>query len=142
MNIRIKSFSFIEMLFTMLILTIAAHLLPLLIKQAVLFNSHDTSTQYIELELFARDITQSIVTSQHKLTIIHPQKFSIATSKNQTYSYSYKNGKVIKQVNDTGYIILLNNVLSFRVATIATHHLAIHLKLVEKGEYFEKTIYL
>ncbi|PTH64539.1 ComGF family competence protein, partial [Staphylococcus arlettae] len=99
-------------------------------------------TQYIELELFARDITQSIVTSQHKLTIIHPQKFSIATSKNQTYSYSYKNGKVIKQVNDTGYIILLNNVLSFRVATIATHHLAIHLKLVEKGEYFEKTIYL
>ena len=101
MNIRIKSFSFIEMLFTMLILTIAAHLLPLLIKQAVLFNSHYTSTQYIELELFARDITQSIVTSQHKLTIIHPQKFSIAT-----------------------------------------HHLAIHLKLVEKGEYFEKTIYL
>ncbi|RIM57349.1 hypothetical protein BU598_11550, partial [Staphylococcus arlettae] len=63
MNIRIKSFSFIEMLFTMLILTIAAHLLPLLIKQAVLFNSHYTSTQYIELELFARDITQSIVIS-------------------------------------------------------------------------------
>lgn len=142
MTIKIKSFSFIEMLFTMLIFSVSAYLLPLLIHHTVLFYTHNTSTQNIELELFARDITQTIVTSNHKLTINHPQKFSIATTKNQTYSYSYKNGKIIKQVNDTGYIILLNNVLSFRISTMTANHLVLQFKLVEKGEYFEKTIYL
>lgn len=130
----------IEMMLAMLIMLTLVQLIPFLLKTILIFNTNITSIADIELEFFLRDMIKDYKETK-KVTIVN--KSNIKFQKDDTtYFYKLKNNKVIKEVNHSGNITMLYNVVTFKVTELNNNNFLIDIKLQDKGETIEKTLYL
>jgi competence protein ComGF len=130
----------IEMMLAMLIMLTLVQLIPFLLKTILIFNTNITSIADIELEFFLRDMIKDYKETK-KVTIVN--KSNIKFQKDDTtYFYKLKNNKVIKEVNHSGNITMLYNVVTFNVTELNNNNFLIDIKLQDKGETIEKTLYL
>jgi competence protein ComGF len=128
----------IEMMLAMLIMLILVQLIPFLLKTILIFNTNITSIADIELEFFLRDMIKDYKETK-KVTIVNNNiKFQKGDT---TYYYKFKNNKVIKEVNNSGNITMLYNVMTFNVTELNNDNFLIDIKLQDKGEIIEKTLY-
>ncbi|MBF7024324.1 hypothetical protein ISP05_04960 [Staphylococcus kloosii] len=129
----------IEMMLAMLIMLILVQLIPFLLKTILIFNTNITSIADIELEFFLRDMIKDYKETK-KVTIVNNN--NIKFQKGDTiYYYKFKNNKVIKEVNNSGNITMLYNVMTFNVTELNNDNFLIDIKLQDKGEIIEKTLY-
>ncbi|RIN02960.1 competence type IV pilus minor pilin ComGF, partial [Staphylococcus shinii] len=61
---------------------------------------------------------------------------------NKDMIYELKNDKIIKSINDKGNITLLNNVKSAEFKVINFKTLKINLQIIEKGNFYERQLYI
>ncbi|WP_324253718.1 competence type IV pilus minor pilin ComGF [Staphylococcus kloosii] len=138
-NKKVKAFTMIEMMLAMLIMLILVQLIPFLLKTILIFNTNITSIADIELEFFLRDMIKDYKETK-KVTIVNNN--NIKFQKGDTiYYYKFKNNKVIKEVNNSGNITMLYNVMTFNVTELNNDNFLIDIKLQDKGEIIEKTLY-
>ncbi|MDT3959458.1 competence type IV pilus minor pilin ComGF [Staphylococcus kloosii] len=130
----------IEMILAMLIMLTLVQLIPLLLKTILIFNTTITSIADIELEFFMRDMIKDYKETK-KVTIVNTNNIKFQKD-DTTYFYKFKNNKVIKEVNNSGNITMLYNVLTFNVTELNNNNFLIDIKLQDKGETIEKTLYL
>ncbi|AVQ36109.1 hypothetical protein BUZ59_09765 [Staphylococcus kloosii] len=129
----------IEMMLAMLIMLILVQLIPFLLKTIVIFNTNITSVADIELEFFLRDMIKDYKET-NKVTIVNNSNIRFQKD-DTTYYYKFKNNKVIKEVNNSGNITMLYNVMAFNVTELNNDNFLIDIKLQDKGEIIEKTLY-
>lgn len=129
----------IEMMLAMLIMLILVQLIPFLLKTIVIFNTNITSVADIELEFFLRDMIKDYKKT-NKVTIVNNSNIRFQKD-DTTYYYKFKNNKVIKEVNNSGNITMLYNVMAFNVTELNNDNFLIDIKLQDKGEIIEKTLY-
>jgi competence protein ComGF len=129
----------IEMMLAMLIMLILVQLIPFLLKTIVIFNTNITSVADIELEFFLRDMIKDYK-EINKVTIVNNSNIRFQKD-DTTYYYKFKNNKVIKEVNNSGNITMLYNVMAFNVTELNNDNFLIDIKLQDKGEIIEKTLY-
>jgi competence protein ComGF len=129
----------IEMMLAMLIMLILVQLIPFLLKTIVIFNTNITSVADIELEFFLRDMIKDYKEA-NKVTIVNNSNIRFQKD-DTTYYYKFKNNKVIKEVNNSGNITMLYNVMAFNVTELNNDNFLIDIKLQDKGEIIEKTLY-
>lgn len=129
----------IEMMLAMLIMLILVQLIPFLLKTIVIFNTNITSVADIELEFFIRDMIRDYKET-NKVTIVNNSNIRFQKD-DTTYYYKFKNNKVIKEVNNSGNITMLYNVMAFNVTELNNDNFVIDIKLQDKGEIIEKTLY-
>lgn len=129
----------IEMMLAMLIMLILVQLIPFLLKTIVIFNTNITSVADIELEFFIRDMIRDYKET-NKVTIVNNSNIRFQKD-DTTYYYKFKNNKVIKEVNNSGNITMLYNVMAFNVTELNNDNFLIDIKLQDKGEIIEKTLY-
>ncbi|HJF68845.1 competence type IV pilus minor pilin ComGF [Staphylococcus kloosii] len=139
MNKKVKAFTMIEMMLAMLIMLILVQLIPFLLKTIVIFNTNITSVADIELEFFLRDMIKDYKET-NKVTIVNNSNIRFQKD-DTTYYYKFKNNKVIKEVNNSGNITMLYNVMAFNVTELNNDNFLIDIKLQDKGEIIEKTLY-
>lgn len=129
----------IEMMLAMLIMLILVQLIPFLLKTIVIFNTNITSVADIELEFFLRDMIKDYKET-NKVTIVNNSNIRFQKD-DTTYYYKFKNNKVIKEVNNSGNITMLYNVMAFNVTELNNDNFLIDIKLQDKGEIIEKSLY-
>lgn len=129
----------IEMMLAMLIMLILVQLIPFLLKTIVIFNTNITSVADIELEFFLRDMIKDYKET-NKVTIVNNSNIRFQKD-DTTYYYKFKKNKVIKEVNNSGNITMLYNVMAFNVTELNNDNFLIDIKLQDKGEIIEKTLY-
>lgn len=129
----------IEMMLAMLIMLILVQLIPFLLKTILIFNTNITSIADIELEFFLRDMIKDYKETK-KVTIVKNNNIKFQKD-DTTYYYKFKNNKVIKEVNNSGNITMLYNVTTFNVTELNNDNFLIDIKLQDKGEIIEKTLY-
>lgn len=129
----------IEMMLAMLIMLILVQLIPFLLKTIVIFNTNITSVADIELEFFLRDMIKDYKET-NKVTIVNNSNIRFQKD-DTTYYYKFKSNKVIKEVNNSGNITMLYNVMAFNVTELNNDNFLIDIKLQDKGEIIEKTLY-
>lgn len=129
----------IEMMLAMLIMLILVQLIPFLLKTIVIFNTNITSVADIELEFFLRDMIKDYKET-NKVAIVNNSNIRFQKD-DTTYYYKFKNNKVIKEVNNSGNITMLYNVMAFNVTELNNDNFLIDIKLQDKGEIIEKTLY-
>ncbi|KYH14414.1 competence type IV pilus minor pilin ComGF [Staphylococcus kloosii] len=129
----------IEMMLAMLIMLILVQLIPFLLKTILIFNTNITSIADIELEFFLRDMIKDYKETK-KVTIVNNNNIKFQKD-DTTYYYKFKNNKVIKEVNNSGNITMLYNVTTFNVTELNNDNFLIDIKLQDKGEIIEKTLY-
>ncbi|WP_219727445.1 ComGF family competence protein, partial [Staphylococcus kloosii] len=118
---------------------ILVQLIPFLLKTIVIFNTNITSVADIELEFFLRDMIKDYKET-NKVTIVNNSNIRFQKD-DTTYYYKFKNNKVIKEVNNSGNITMLYNVMAFNVTELNNDNFLIDIKLQDKGEIIEKTLY-
>ncbi|WP_241957755.1 competence type IV pilus minor pilin ComGF, partial [Staphylococcus equorum] len=112
---KIKAFTYIEVLFALMITVLLLTIIPSLFKSttalSVLANDHLN----IESEFFARDLTQDLMNNKGDIMIDKSKGTQLSIKdKNKLISYSFKNNKIVKSINGKGNITLLNNVKAIK----------------------------
>lgn len=138
---NLNSFTYIEVIFVLLILSIICPMLPLLIKSISQFESisnYDNS----ELLYFTKDLTDD-AKKYNKSTMIVDKYGKAITFKDETNSvtYKYKNNKIIKTRNNNGNITMLSNVIYADFKQSTHGFIKLNIILYDKGKHFEREIY-
>lgn len=129
----------IEMMVALLVIIIIVQIVPLLLKTILFYNNSMSSVTDIELEFFLRDM---IYDYSHTKNIKVVKNSGIKFQKDSTsYYYKFKNNKIIKEVNHSGNITMLNNVTKFKVTNLSNQSFIIDICVQDKGEKIEKTLY-
>lgn len=129
----------IEMMLSMLIMLTLVQLIPFLLKTILIFNTSITSIADIELEFFLRDMIKDYKETK-KVTVINHNIIKFQRG-DKAYYYKFKNNKIIKTVNNSGNITMLYNVMTFNVTELNNDNFLLDIKLQDKGETIEKTLY-
>lgn len=138
---KIKAFTYIEVLFALMITVLLLTIIPSLFKSttalSVLANDHLN----IESEFFARDLTQDLMNNEGDIMIDKSKGTQLSIKdKNKLISYSFKNNKIVKSINGKGNITLLNNVKAIKFRILKNKSLLVNLKIFDRDKTFEKQI--
>ncbi|HLR19703.1 MAG TPA: competence type IV pilus minor pilin ComGF [Staphylococcus sp.] len=140
---KINAFTYIEVLFAFLITTLILIIIPPLIKSTFTFNFLNSNDMVVEVEFFARDLTQDLL---EKNTKVNVNKYNLShleiKNEQNTISYKLNNNKIIKYINGKGNITILNNVKTIEYNIIKRNSILIKLKLIDGRQTFEKQIYI
>lgn len=138
---KINSFSYIELVFVLIVVSIICSLLPILIKSITTFNKvadFDDS----ELIYLAKDLTDDQIVNRSKFIAINAAGNTLTLKQgNNIISYSLRNNKLVKTVNNSGNITMLNNIRSVHFQKVNYGFVLLQIKLFNKGELFERHIY-
>ncbi|PTF26182.1 competence protein [Staphylococcus cohnii] len=138
---KYSSFTYIEVLFTLFITILIFTMLPLLYKSIVPTKNQFNLDSSIDIEFFSRDMTEAMLQNNSKALEIDKSgrilKFNI---RKNIIRYEFKNNKIIKTVNNTGNITLLNNVKNAQFILLKNKHLKLKLKMYYTGGSFEKAV--
>ncbi|MEK4842858.1 ComGF family competence protein [Staphylococcus sp. FSL W8-0271] len=138
---KYSSFTYIEVLFALFITLLIFTMLPLLYKSISPIKHQSNFESSIDIEFFSRDLTEALL--QRNSTAIEIEKkgriLKFDTREN-TNRYEFKNNKIIKTINNTGNITLLNNVTNAQFILLKNKHIKLKLKMHYEGGTFEKTI--
>ena len=132
LNIKLKSFTLIEMLVSLFLTTMMLTFFPQLIK----YNSYQT-----EYAFFQTNITQIISKKHHALIIKDKHTIIIDNESSKDY-IEFKNNKLFYKINGNGNIVLLNNVINAEFQILPSNIIKLKLKIGDKNDYYEKNLFL
>ncbi|RIO75989.1 type II secretion system protein, partial [Staphylococcus gallinarum] len=101
---KINSFTYLELLFVLLVISIICALIPILIKSVSTFNKI-ADFDDAELIYLAKDLTDDQVVHNAKYVSINDVRNTLTLKQgNQIITYRFRNNKLIKTVNHSGNI--------------------------------------
>ncbi|HBY82887.1 MULTISPECIES: competence type IV pilus minor pilin ComGF [Staphylococcus] len=138
---KLPSFTFIEMIFSLMITTILLTSVPLTIKMIGQYKQIALENSSIEYEFFHSDFLKEqkegainpIIKERHTLHLINKEK---------NIEYIFKNNKIYKQINGKGNITLLNQVSMVKIIKTNNNITKIILKVGNTNYSQFKTLYL
>lgn len=138
---KLPSFTFIEMIFSLLITIILLSTVPLTIKIISQYKQIALENSSIEFELFHSDLLKEqkedalkpIIKDKHTLHLINKEKNA---------EYIFKNNKIYKQINGKGNITLLNQVSMVKMIKSNDNIIKIILKVGNPNYNQYKTLFL
>ncbi|PTK90658.1 hypothetical protein BUZ06_10900 [Staphylococcus gallinarum] len=138
---KINSFTYLELLFVLLVISIICALIPILIKSVSTFNKI-ADFDDVELIYLAKDLTDDQVVHNAKYVSINDVGNTLTLKQgNQIITYRFRNNKLIKTVNHSGNITMINNIRSVYFQKVNNDFIKLKLKLYIKGELIERQIY-
>lgn len=140
---NIKAFTYIELLFSLMITVIILSAIPSLIKTTTLLKPQHLYHINTEIEFFARDLTNDLIALRSGT--MHAKangKHLLFSNGEKEISYELKNNKIIKTIQGRGNITMLNNVTAINFEILKLKTIKITLKIFEEGYVIEKEIYL
>lgn len=138
---RIQGFTFIEMIFALLITIVILTSLPLTIKLVSHYKALANENSSIEFEFFHRDLIRDI--NQHNLKLFMKNNHTLILRNNESsIEYTFKNNKVYKQINGKGNVTLLNQVIVEKIIKSNDNVIKIILKVGNPNYKQIKTLYL
>lgn len=142
-NYNIKAFTYIELLFSLMITVIILSAIPSLIKTTTLLKPQHLYHINTEIEFFARDLTNDLLAIKNGTTHTKANgKYLLFSNGEKEISYELKNDKIIKTIQGRGNITMLNNVKAINFKILKFNTIKIMLKIFEEGYVIEKEIYL
>ncbi|ATH59996.1 competence protein [Staphylococcus nepalensis] len=139
---KVTGFTYIEVLFALFITIVVFTMLPLLYKSIVPLKHQSNFASSIDLEFFARDLTEELLLNKSQFFNIENRGHRLKiTNKEKNIYYEFKNRKIIKTINHSGNITLLNNVIEAQFTMLKNKRMKLYVKLYNEGTYFEKEIY-
>lgn len=138
---KLPSFTFIEMIFSLLITIVLLSTVPLTIKIISQYKQIALENSSIEFELFHSDLLKEqkkdalkpIIKDKHTLHLINKEKNA---------EYIFKNNKIYKQINGKGNITLLNQVSMVKMIKLNDNIIKIILKVGNPNYNQYKTLFL
>ena len=138
---KLPSFTFIEMIFSLLITIVLLSTVPLTIKIISQYKQIAIENSSIEFELFHSDLLKEqkedalkpIIKDKHTLHLINKEKNA---------EYIFKNNKIYKQINGKGNITLLNQVSMVKTIKSNDNIIKIILKVGNPNYNQYKTLFL
>lgn len=138
---KLPSFTFIEMIFSLLITIVLLSTVPLTIKIISQYKQIALENSSIEFELFHSDLLKEqkedalkpIIKDKHTLHLINKEKNA---------EYIFKNNKIYKQINGKGNITLLNQVSMVKMIKSNDNIIKIILKVGNPNYNQYKTLFL
>ncbi|KAA1040114.1 ComGF family competence protein [Macrococcus equipercicus] len=106
------AFTLLEMLLNFSIALVICALFPLIIQNIKMFQSIASDNYDINFELCLRDILSEI--EGKEVTVIDGDLAAKDTASGKRYSYMYHQGRIVRTLNQTGYVILLEQVRQAR----------------------------
>lgn len=138
---KINSFTYLELLFVLLVISIICALIPILIKSVSTFNKI-ADFDDAELIYLAKDLTDDQVVHNAEYVSINDVRNTLTLKQgNQIITYRFRNNKLIKTVNHSGNITMINNIRSVYFQKVNNDFIKLKLKLYIKGELIERQIY-
>ncbi len=138
---RLQGFTFIEMIFALLITIVILTSLPLTIKLVSHYKALANENSSIEFEFFHRDLIRDI--NQHNLKLFMKNNHTLILRNNESsIEYTFKNNKVYKQINGKGNVNLLNQVIVEKIIKSNDNVIKIILKVGNPNYKQIKTLYL
>lgn len=138
---RIQGFTFIEMIFALLITIVILTSLPLTIKLVSHYKALANENSSIEFEFFHRDLIRDINQNNLKLFVKNKHTFILRNNESGV-EYTFKNNKVYKQINGKGNVTLLNQVNVEKIIKSNDKIIKIILKVGNPNYKQIKTLYL
>ncbi|WP_165980653.1 ComGF family competence protein [Macrococcus carouselicus] len=105
-----EGFTLIEMLLNLAIMVMIVSLFPLIIINISQFKAISSESYDINKEMCLRDIIAEI--QDKKLSVSGTELIARDLTMGRKYGYSFHQSRVIRKVDGTGYIILLEHVKS------------------------------
>jgi len=138
---KLASFTFIEMIFSLLITIVILSSIPLTIKIINQYKQIAIENSSIEYEFFHSDILKEqkkgaikpVIKDNHTLHLINKEK---------NIEYIFKNNKIYKQINGKGNITMLNLVAIVKIIKTNNNTTKIILKVGNPNYKLYKTLYL
>lgn len=138
---KLPSFTFIEMIFSLLITIVLLSTVPLTIKIISQYKQIALENSSIEFELFHSDLLKEqkedalkpIIKDKHTLHLINKEKNA---------EYIFKNNKIYKQINGKGNITLLNQASMVKMIKSNDNIIKIILKVGNPNYNQYKTLFL
>ncbi|PTI36643.1 competence protein, partial [Staphylococcus succinus] len=131
---NIKAFTYIELLFSLMITVVVLSALPSLIKTTTLLKPQNLYHINTEIEFFARDLTNDLIAlrsgTMHTKANGKHLRFS---NGEKEINYELKNNKIIKTIQGRGNITMLNNVTAINFEILKLNTIKITLKIFEEG---------
>ncbi|PHK49765.1 competence type IV pilus minor pilin ComGF [Staphylococcus edaphicus] len=137
----LKAFTYIELLFSLFICILILSILPTLFKTTGNLNEQIMNSQEIDLAFFSRDFTQDLIQDDAYIDVNQSNHQRVVIkNKHKSIVYQFVNKKIIKTINGKGNITLLYKVGSAKFKIINDKYIVIYLKILEKGNYYEKKL--
>ncbi|WP_250546999.1 competence type IV pilus minor pilin ComGF [Staphylococcus pseudoxylosus] len=140
---KLKAFTYVEVLFALFITILIFTILPSLFKTTHFIEARLSNQTNLDLEFFAVDLTRDLLAKNPQIIVNDVRKSKIVIkNKDKDIIYELKNNKIIKSINGKGNITLLNNVKSVEFKVVNYKTLKVNLNIIEKGNYYEKQLYI
>ena len=141
LNIKLKSFTLIEMLVSLLLTMMMLTFFPQLIKLTHSFLYETYNSYQTEYAFFQTNITQIFLKSSHDIKIKDKNTIIINNQSSKDY-IEFRNNKLLYKINGNGNIILLNNVINAEFLPLSSNFIKLKLKIGDKNNYYEKNLFL
>lgn len=140
---KLKAFTYVEVLFALFITILIFTILPSLFKTTHFIEARLSNQTNLDLEFFAVDLTRDLLAKNPQIIVNNVRKSKIVIkNKDKDIIYELKNNKIIKSINGKGNITLLNNVKSVEFKVVNYKTLKVNLNIIEKGNSYEKQLYI
>lgn len=140
---KLKAFAYVEVLFALFITILIFTILPSLFKTTHFIEARLSNQTNLDLEFFAVDLTRDLLAKNRQIIVNDVRKSKIVIkNKDKDIIYELKNNKIIKSINGKGNITLLNNVKSVEFKVVNYKTLKVNLNIIEKGNAYEKQLYI
>ncbi|MCE5001988.1 competence type IV pilus minor pilin ComGF [Staphylococcus pseudoxylosus] len=140
---KLKAFTYVEVLFALFITILIFTILPSLFKTTHFIEARLSNQTNLDLEFFAVDLTRDLLAKNPQIIVNDVRKSKIVIkNKDKDIIYELKNNKIIKSINGKGNITLLNNVKSVEFKVVNYKTLKVNLNIIEKGNAYEKQLYI
>ncbi|MBM2658525.1 competence type IV pilus minor pilin ComGF [Staphylococcus pseudoxylosus] len=140
---KLKAFTYVEVLFALFITILIFTILPSLFKTTHFIEARLSNQTNLDLEFFAVDLTRDLLAKNPQIIVNDVRKSKIVIkNKDKDIIYELKNNKIIKSINGKGNITLLNNVKSVEFKVVNYKTLKVNLNIIEKGNSYEKQLYI
>ncbi|RQM86562.1 competence protein [Staphylococcus xylosus] len=140
---KLKAFTYVEVLFAIFITILIFTILPSLFKTTHFIEARLSNQTNLDLEFFAVDLTRDLLAKNPQIIVNDVRKSKIVIkNKDKDIIYELKNNKIIKSINGKGNITLLNNVKSVEFKVVNYKTLKVNLNIIEKGNSYEKQLYI
>lgn len=140
-HLKIKAFTFVEILFALSVTLLCLSLTPNIINLTSYYLHLAKNNDDLDFEFFCRDILKDVQTSKYSPSKDNDSTIKIR-KKDEEIRYIYNNKKIYKNINQRGNITLLNNVVFFKIIKTNNNILKIKIKQGDTNYYKEKNPYL
>lgn len=107
-RLRLKGFTLVEMIISLMITSMIVMIVPLWLKIMYVDLQNFKAYERYEFELFVTQLTHDLKNA--KSYEILPTEITYIDGEENDYKISVKHGRVIKQKNEQGYIIMIDQI--------------------------------